>query len=396
MSPKPPPASLLAAVVLLLGVGGCGSSGHSTSSVNRQASTGVRLVYRAQEGTEPVTTRSLTTAIAIMRKRVEGLGVTQAIIRRAGVDEIEVALPAGSSAAVQEGVAEIGQLYFYAWEPNVIGASGRPAPSEGSVTGDESVEGPGGALGGVTEYRAVLRAGKRPPILRKTDTTWRPGCTRRQVGGCLYGSWYLLDAAHERVLHGPAHTGSDLYAEGYKPPAGAIPRAVRVNPGTVLVQARAIQAEKTGRIIAASPNSWYVLNDNPVLDGADLINPAQGEEEFTGRPDITFGFTPYGRTVFERVTKEIAHRGQQDQLPGVTKEAAEQHFAVVLDGQLLTVPSIDYTKYPEGIDASTGSEISGAFTIASAQGLVSALESGPLPIRLELKFRGSNGYLEHV
>jgi SecD/SecF fusion protein len=68
----------------------------------------------------------------------------------------------------------------------------------------------------------------------------------------------------------------------------------------------------------------------------------------------------------------------------------------VLDGQLLTVPSIDYTKYPEGIDASTGSEISGGFTIASAQSLASALESGPLPIGLELKFRGSHGYLEHV
>jgi preprotein translocase subunit SecD len=361
------------------------------SSVPRQAGTGVRLVYRARAGTKPVTTSSLRAAIAIMRRREEGLGVTRAIIRGAGADEIEVALPAGGSAAVQEGVAETGQLYFYAWEPNVIGAGGRPAPGEGSVTGDESVEGPGGHAVGLTEYRAVLRAGKRPPILRKTDTTWRPGCTPRQVGGCSYGSWYLLDAARERVLQGPAHTEPDLYAQGYRPPVGATPRAVRVNPGTVLVQARAIEAEKTGRIINASPNSWYVLNDNPALGGADLINPARGKEDVDGRPDITFGFTPYGRTAFERVTKEIAHRGQEAQLPGVTKEEAEQHLAVVLDGQLLTVPSIDFTKYPEGIDAATGSEISGGFTIASAQGLAGALESGPLPIGLELEFRGSHG-----
>ena len=51
------------------------------------------------------------------------------------------------------------------------------------------------------------------------------------------------------------------------------------------------------------------------------------------------------------MTKEIAQRGQEAQLPGVSKEAALQHFAVVLDDQLITTPSIDYTKYPEGIDA---------------------------------------------
>ena len=99
---------------------------------------------------------------------------------------------------------------------------------------------------------------------------------------------------------------------------------------------------------------------------------------------MTFGFTSHGKAVFEQVTKEIAHRGQEAQLPGVTKEEALQHFAVVLDGQLITVPSIDYTKYPEGIDASTGSEISGGFTITSAQNLADELQSGALPIKLEL------------
>ena len=114
-----------------------------------------------------------------------------------------------------------------------------------------------------------------------------------------------------------------------------------------------------------------MLNDDPVLNGADVKNPQQGFEEGgggTGAPNVTFGFTSHGQSVFQRVTKEIAHRGQEAQLPGSGgKEAALQHFAVVLDGQLITTPSIDYTKYPEGIDASTGSEISGGFTITSAQ-----------------------------
>jgi SecD/SecF fusion protein len=59
----------------------------------------------------------------------------------------------------------------------------------------------------------------------------------------------------------------------------------------------------------------------------------------------------------------------------------------VLDGQLITVPSIDYTQYPEGIDASTGSQISGGFTITSAQNLAAELRSGALPVRLVLVSR---------
>ncbi len=56
----------------------------------------------------------------------------------------------------------------------------------------------------------------------------------------------------------------------------------------------------------------------------------------------------------------------------------------MLDGQLITAPSIDYTKYPEGIDAATGSQISGGFTITSAQNLADELQSGALPIKLAL------------
>ena len=128
-----------------------------------------------------------------------------------------------------------------------------------------------------------------------------------------------------------------------------------------------------------------MLNDDPVLERRDITNPPQSNDEADRAARTSPSASPRtARSVFEQVTKEIAHRGQEAQLPGVTKEAALQHFAVVLDGQLITVPSIDYTKYPEGIDASTGSEISGGFTITSAQNLANELQSGALPIKLVL------------
>ncbi len=345
---------------------------------------GVQLVYLAKPTAQAkVDNESLTQAITIMDKRVDQIGVTQPEIQRSGGQEIDVALPDVSNAARAE--AEVGktaQLYFYDWEPNVIGPNGKPAgASEPTATG-----GPNAASSsyGLPEYEAVLRAAKRPPIIRKTDTTLAPGCTAKQEGGCVYGSWYLLDTKHEKVLRGPEETEANLYADGYKPPVGSKTKVVHVNPGTVLVQSRPVETA-SGKVTQQSPNSWYVLNDEPVLEGKDITNPVQGfDENGDGQPNVSFGFTSYGKGVFERVTKEIAHRGQEAQLPGVRKEDAEQHFAVVLDEQVITAPSIDYTQYPEGIDSTTGSQISGGFTITSAQNLANELQSGALPIKLEL------------
>jgi SecD/SecF fusion protein len=346
---------------------------------------GVELVYQAKPTAQSkVTPESLERAIDIMRKRVDQLGVAQPEIQSSGEDEIDVGLPDVQNAErAQNEVGKTAQLQFYDWEPNVIGPSGEPAPTEGSVTGDLTRQGAGGSDAGLPEYQAVQRATKRKPVLRKNDTTWSPGCTVAQAQDCLFGSWYLLDTAHERVVRGPEETEHNLYTDLPKQPKGTVLKAVRVNPGTVLVQAHAVESE-AGKVTEASPNSWYVLDDNPVLNGEDITNPVQGNDETTGQPNVSFGFNSHGKSVFERITKQIAHRGQEALLPGITKEEALQHFAVVLDGQLITVPSIDFTKYPEGIDASTGSEISGGFTITSAQNLANELQSGALPVRLVL------------
>ena len=232
-----------------------------------------------------------------------------------------------------------------------------------------------------------MRAAKRPAILRKNDTTWSKGCTAAQVGECIYGSWYLIEPAHEKVLRGPEETEKNLYADKLQTAGRREGQGGARQPRDRARAGDADRQRETGKVTDKSPNSYYVINDDPVLTGADMKNPTQSFDEGsggTGAPNVTFDFTGHGKSVFERVTKEIAHRGQEAQLPGVPKEAALQHFAIVLDGQVITAPSIDYTKYPEGIDATTGSEISGGFTITSAQELAQELQSGALPIKLQL------------
>jgi SecD/SecF fusion protein len=352
---------------------------------------GVSLIYKGIPTAQAkVNEESLNRSIDIMRKRVDQIGVSEPEIQRTGHDEIDVSLPAVSNAKrAQEQVGKVAQLHFYDWEPNVIGPEGTPAPTNRAATGGPT---PASVANGLPEYQAILRAAKRPAFIRSNDTTYAPGCTPAQVNGCLYGAWYLLDTKHEKVLCtdgkpicGPANTQAELYGDGYKPPAGAKVKAVHVNPGTILAEAH--PEEFNNKVVKAEPNSFYVLNDNPVLSGEDINNPqqsTQSEGGGSGLPDVTFGFSSHGKTVFERVTKEISQRGLNALLPGINKENAIQHFAVVLDEQVITAPSIDYTQYPNGIDASNGSEITGGFTLTSAQNLAEELQSGALPIKLEL------------
>jgi SecD/SecF fusion protein len=349
---------------------------------------GVELTYKAEPTAKSkVDTESLDHAISIMEKRINQLGVSEPEVHLTGGNEIDVALPDVSNAErAQQQVGKTAQLFFYDWEPNVIGPNGQPDPTEGTVTGDSTRTGAGGDSTGLPEYEAVLRAAKRPPILRKNDTTLQPGCTPKQINGCIYGQWYLLDTAHRKVLRGPEDTYEDLYSDNPKFPKGAKLKAIRVNPGTVLAEASP-ELNSSGKAVVPEPESWYVLNDNPVLSGEDVKNPVQSYENGgggSGAPDVTFEFSSGAKSTFQRVTREIAQRGQNAALPGVNPEAALQHFAVVLDNQVITAPSIDYRKYPEGIDASTGSEITGGFTLSSAQNLADELQSGALPLTLNL------------
>jgi SecD/SecF fusion protein len=344
---------------------------------------GVQLIYQGRATAQAkVDSESLNRAIDIMRNRVDKLGVAQPEIQRTGEREIDVRLPDVTNAQrAQQQVGKTAQMFFYDWEPNVIGPDGKPAPTEPKVTGGSQAA---SAETGLPEYEAVLRALKRPAIIRKSDTTYAEGCTPKQVNGCIYGQWYLLDTTHKKVLRGPEDTEQNLYGEGKKLPPGAKTKAVRVNPSTVLAQAQPITG-KEGKVTQPSPESWYVLNDNPVLNGQEIKNPRQSlDNGGSGAPNVTFEFSSKGISTFKRVTREIAERGQQAQLPGVPKAAAEQHFVAVLDNQIITAPFIDYTENPEGIDPTTGSQISGGFTLTSAQNLADELQSGALPIKLEL------------
>ena len=129
------------------------------------------------------------------------------------------------------------------------------------------------------------------------------------------------------------------------------------------------------------------MRDRPELTGDDIRNPEQQFDPTTNQPNVTFDFTDEGREAFQEVTRRIALRGAERAGSGVSAEQASEasdSFAVVLDGEIVSRPIINFVENPDGIDGRTGAQISGNFTIQEAQDLAEFLRIGALPIDLTL------------
>src|SRR3954449_8046176 len=98
---------------------------------------GVELVYQGRPTPQQpkVDSQAIDRAVEVIRKRVDAFGVSEPEIQRSGSDQIAVGLPGTKNAqrAIKQ-VGKVAQLYFYDWEPNVIGPDGKPDPSNPQVT----------------------------------------------------------------------------------------------------------------------------------------------------------------------------------------------------------------------------------------------------------------------
>ena len=132
---------------------------------------------------------------------------------------------------------------------------------------------------------------------------------------------------------------SGFEAQGSRPPPG-----YRIYPS----------AEEDGFV--------YLLRETPVVRGDQLVDAQPGFDQRTNEPIITFRFNQSGARTFGRFTQENVGRP----------------FAIVLDDKVLSAPVIR-----EPILGGSG-QISGNFTVESANNLAIQLRSGALPAKLTI------------
>jgi SecD/SecF fusion protein len=362
---------------------------------------GVQLVYqgRPTPQTPHVTQAALQRAVDTMNQRVNQLGVSEPQIATQGSDQIAVSLPdVQNTARAERLVGTTARLAFYDWEANALTPAGKPvarmlSSQDQSATllsqgGGSLAPGSPGA-GSLSLYQAVKLAAKQPrepssknarvlPEYFAFGASGSPACAaaaRHYRVAPIVGQPCPLAATPEDNLSDLASVlppGVSLSEKGVQ--TLVVPR------GWVVLQA--VPAGGFNKELKwSSPSAqYYVLRDRVALFGNEITNPQQSNDQ-SGQPDVTFGFTGSGGSAFQTVTAQIAHRG--DLVSGLG-QSLNQHFAVALDTQLITVPSIDYKTYPDGIPGTNGADITGGFTIQTAQDLATQLRLGALPINLKL------------
>jgi SecD/SecF fusion protein len=94
-------------------------------------------------------------------------------------------------------------------------------------------------------------------------------------------------------------------------------------------------------------------------------------------------FTDEGAKKFHEITREEAQRGRRlyNGAGGQgDPQLYNQNFAIVLDRELITAPSIDFEQYPDGISGSGGAQITGIGSTTEAKQIALVLQTGALPV----------------
>jgi SecD/SecF fusion protein len=387
---------VLASLVVIAGIPGATKAKKTVLGLDLKG--GVELVYQGLPSpqTPKVTPDALQRAVDIMRSRVDSLGVAQPEIQTTGGNLITVGLPnVSDTARAEREVGTTAQLALYDWEKNVLTPDGKTVanllqaqdPNALTISQGTNSGGPGNpGAGSMGLYQAVQLASKQKTAPSSTNSRlgpqyWMFGAPGSAACAAAARAQGTVPVSGQRcLLSGPDENLTDLRS--------GVPAGVDASQGEILTVPRgwvvlqAIPSSFAHQTPLSSPSAqFYVLKDNIALRGSEITNPQQSNDPNTGEPNVTFGFTSKGKNAFQSTTADIARRGS---LVSGLGQSLNQHFAVALDNELITVPFIDYKQYPDGINGDNGADISGSFSISSAQDLANELRLGALPINLKL------------
>ncbi|MCZ7587569.1 MAG: protein translocase subunit SecD [Gaiella sp.] len=305
-----------------------------------------------------LTTEDLERSVSIMRSRVDKLGVAEPEIRTQGSDQISIQLPGVKDpAAAAQIIGKTAQLELFDLERDLV------SPSIDARTRQPRA----------TAKLYDLLAGQQALAAKGTPDTY-----------------YVFRTQGKKLVRGPVQTKQAALAkwDGKVPPGHKL---FAVPPETVVVSCGRGEVVCPG---VAQPNptttSWYLMRytppEVPEMTGEDLklSGTRQDFDTRTGEPIVLMEFTDRGAEKFEEITRDIAQRGkllfntvgggQGDPSPFL------QHFAIVLDREIKSWPTIDFTEYPGGISGSNGAQISGLASIKEAKDLALVLQTGALPV----------------
>ncbi|MEU6757450.1 protein translocase subunit SecD [Streptomyces sp. NPDC046685] len=321
--------------------------------------TSITLKAKSEPGKEnAVNETNMNTAVGIIERRVNGLGVSEAEVQTQGRDHIIVNIPKGTNEEqAREQVGTTAQLYFrpvlaYA-DGAPVAPEGTPSPSPSASGSDAPKTGDGKTTPSATPSSSATSQGRALSEALKAPAAPTPSPSASE-------SKKADDKAPSPSASTPP-TGDEAAAAALQAKFAALDctdEAQRAAAG------KGAKPEEPMLACGKRGNAWgkWVLgpaqvNGQDVKDAKGVIDPQRGQWI------VTMQFTDKGADKFAKITGELA-----------TKQMPQNQFAIVLDGEVISDPSVS--------QALTGgnAEISGGFTQQSAQDLGNMLSYGALPL----------------
>ncbi|MFI5755695.1 protein translocase subunit SecD [Streptomyces sp. NPDC051569] len=363
-SPGKPGRTLVLFLIAMVALtGGMFWSGHVTPRLGIDLAGGTSITLEAKNTPgkpNAINKTNMDTAVSIIERRVNGLGVSEAEVQTQGDKNIVVNIPRGSNEKqARQQVGTTAQLYFrpvltvtggspVAPQPSAGGTpSGSPSPSTSADKGKSPSGSPTPSSSATTQGRAVTDALKKaptPPATPEVTTQGLPGST----------------------------------------PSPGASEAPAPDPATAALEKKFTELDCTDKAARTAVNQSAGPKDTIVACGQDgggqwekyILGPAEVEgtdisdakgvlDPQRGQWIVTMDFTGGGTKKFSKITGQLA----QQQSP-------MNQFAIVLDGNVVSAPSVS-----QALGGSA--EISGNFNQQSAQDLGNILSYGALPLSFQ-------------
>ncbi len=355
---------LIALLALLVGTGVLSYLRVPVLGLDLQGGAEVTLEAQPEKGQE-VTEEQMDQAVQILRTRVDALGVAEPQIQKEQGNRISIAVAGEDDPArVFALVGSTGQLYFIDLQ-------------EGLTQGVSRSFVAGAGIAPKTTLYDLLKA--VPEEARNGEQSllyaFEKGATDEPLNefGAVDEDQLLLQLGEQsipadvEVLGVPRDTIAVRCSN--QSPAGCPPNITPV-PTT-----------------AQEKFFWYLFDLPPPdqrLTGDDLESARSDFDPQTGQPVVLMDFTGRGAELFGSITKGLAERGRSEWSAAGAQEGAEsfyfQNFAIILDGELQTYPTIDFVQNPNGIEGGSA-QITGLDSPGEANDIALVLQSGSLPVR---------------
>ncbi|MER5448300.1 protein translocase subunit SecD [Streptomyces sp. NPDC002766] len=355
-------ALILIAIVAL--TGGMFASGNTTPRLGIDLAGGTSITLQAvNEPGQPnaINKTNMDTAVAIMNRRVNGLGVSETEVQTQGSSNIIVNIPRGTnSKEARDQVGTTAKLYFRpVLTTEVSGGSAKASPSP-STSGSPSAK--------------ATDKGQKATGTSTPSSSASPSATATSQGRAVTDALKADATPSATASSGSKTSASPTPSASSSSAAGNAAAKLQAQYAALDCTKKTVQttagknAKASEPTVACGKNSsgqWqkYILGPAGV-DGTD-VKKAQAvfNTQSSAGWTVTMEFTSKGAKKFGDITGELA----KNQPP-------QNQFAIVLDGNVVSDPRVS--------EALTGgsAEITGSFSQQEAQGLANMLSYGALPL----------------